>query len=110
VARTAGALAAVEDAELDAGLVGGRGHRAPQRVDFLDQVALADATDRRVAAHLPQCFDVVRQQQRAAAQSRRGQRRFGAGVATADHDDVEFLRVQHGAGQPEGCHGQRGRF
>ena len=60
------ALAGIQYAELDAGLVGGERHRAAQRVDFLDEVALADPADRRIARHLPQGFDVVRQQQRAA--------------------------------------------
>ena len=57
-------LRAVEDAELDPGLVGGHRHGAAQRVDLLDQVALADAADRRIAAHLPERLDAVRQQQR----------------------------------------------
>ena len=89
------ALAAVEDAELDAGFVGGRGHRAAQRIDLLDQMALADAADAGVAAHLPQRLDVVRQQQRAAAHAGGSQRSFGAGVAATDHDHVERLGMQH---------------
>ena len=44
------ALARVEDAELDAGLVGRDGHRAAERVDLLDQVALADAADRALGS------------------------------------------------------------
>ena len=105
------ALAAVEDAELDAGFVGGRRHRAAQRVDLLDQMALADAADRRVAAHLPQRLDVVRQQQRAAAHARRGQRGLGAGMAATDDDHVELPRVEHGVAFVErGRHAQpRGR-
>ena len=42
---------------MDAGLVGRRGHRAAERVDLLDEVALADAADRRVAAHLAERLD-----------------------------------------------------
>jgi hypothetical protein len=49
----------------------------------------------RVAAHLPQRLDVVRQQQRLAAHAGRGQRGLGAGVAATDDDDVKFLWVQH---------------
>ena len=89
------ALAAVEDAELDAGLVGGGGHRAAQRIHLLDQVALADAADRRVAAHLPQRLDVVGQQQRGAAHAGSGQRRFRAGMAATNDDDIKSLRVLH---------------
>jgi hypothetical protein len=58
-------------------------------IDLLDEVALADAADRGVAAHLPQRLDVVREQQRGTAHARRGERGLGAGVAAADDDDVE---------------------
>ena len=84
-------LARIEDAELDAGLVGGDRHRAAQRVDLLDEVPLADAADRRVARHLPERLDVVRQQQRAPAHARAGERGLGAGMAAADDDHVETL-------------------
>jgi len=40
-----GALARVQDPELDARFIGGDRHRAAQRVDFLDEVPLADAAD-----------------------------------------------------------------
>ncbi len=106
-------LGAVENAELDAAFVGGNGHGAAQRIDFLDQMALADAPDGGVAAHLAQRLDVVRQQQRPAAHARCGQRRLGAGVAAADHDHIEFLRVKHGdsgrGGAVSALHGQAGR-
>ena len=91
-------LAAVEDAELNARLVGGRGHGAAQRVDLLDQMALADAPDRGVAAHLPQRLDVVAQQQGAATHAGRSQCRLGASMATADDDHIECLGMQHGVG------------
>src|SRR4029079_11998394 len=45
-------LGAVEDAEMDAGLVARGGHRPAERVDLLDQMPFADSADRRVAAHL----------------------------------------------------------
>ena len=77
------------------GLVGGDRHRAAERVDLLDEVPLADAADRRVAGHLAERLDAVRQQQRLAAHPRGGERRLGAGVAAADDDDVETLREFH---------------
>ena len=40
-------LAAVEDAELDAGGIGDAAHQAVQRVDLAHQVALAEPADRR---------------------------------------------------------------
>ena len=88
-------LGAVENAELDAALVRGQRHRAAKRVHLFDQMALADAADRRVAGHLTQGLDVVGEQQGLAAHPGRGQRSLGAGMAATDDDDVEFLGVQH---------------
>src|SRR5690606_23193851 len=89
------ALARIQDSELDAAAIGRGGHGTAERIDFLDQVAFADAADGRVARHLPQSLDVVGQQQRFAAHPRRGQTGRGAGVAAADHDDVKAVRVVH---------------
>ena len=86
------ALRGVQDAELDARFVGGDGHRAAHGVDFLDQVALADAADRGVAGHRPEGFNIVSEQQGLLAHARRRERRFGAGMAAANDDYVEFCR------------------
>ncbi len=96
------ALAGVEDAELDATFVRGDGHGATERIDLLDQMALADAPDRGVAAHLPQGLDVVRKQQCLAAHACRRQGGLGAGVAATDHDDVELFGIKHGVGAAAG--------
>ena len=88
----------IEDAELDAGLIGGRRHRTAQRIDIAHQMALADTADRRVAAHRPECVEVVRQQQRVRTRPRRGKRSFGAGVTAADDDDIETGGVKHRKG------------
>ena len=71
------------------GLVGRTRHRAAQGVDLLHEVAFPDAADRRIARHLPQRLDVVRQQQRRTAHTSRRERRFGAGVTSADNDNVK---------------------
>ncbi len=90
------ALARVQRAELDAGAVGGDRHRAAHGVDLAHQVALADAADRRVAAHLADGREALRHQQRARAHPGRREGRLGAGVAAADDDDVElFHEVRH---------------
>src|SRR5690606_28801235 len=47
-------FAGIEDAELDTAFVRGRRHGATQRVDLLDQMSLADATDGWITGHLPQ--------------------------------------------------------
>ncbi len=89
------ALAAVQGAEVDAGAIDRARHRAAERVDLLREMPLADAADRRVAAHLAQRFDVLRQQQRAHAHAGRGQRGLGAGVAAADDDATVVSRIVH---------------
>lgn len=85
------ALAPIEDAEVDAGGIRRPRHHAPQGIDLLHKVALADAADRRIAAHLANGLDVVGQQQRARTRARRGQCGLGAGVSAANHDDIEFF-------------------
>jgi hypothetical protein len=89
------ALAPVQHPEVNAGPIGGLGHRPAQRVDLAHQVTLADPADRRVAAHLADGFDVVGQQQRARTAACRRQGGLGPGVAAADHDHV--VEVAHGA-------------
>ncbi len=86
-----GALRTIQDSKLNAGFVGGGRHRAAERVDFLDQMALADAADRRIARHLTQRFQAVRQQQRLAAHARSRQRGLGSGVAAAHHNHIKTL-------------------
>ena len=97
--RTRGAhrrsLARVQGAKLDAGLIGGERHGAAQGIDLLDQMALADAADGRIAAHLAQRLDVVGEQQGAQAHARSRQRGFGAGMAAADHDHPVFRTETH---------------
>ena len=95
------ALAAVEHAELDAALVGGQRHGAAEGIDFLDQMALADTADGRVAAHLAEGFHIVGQQQGLHAHACGCQRSLGAGMTAADHDHVKTGREVHHA--PRAC-------
>ncbi|MNY36846.1 hypothetical protein D3C86_1713630 [compost metagenome] len=99
-------LAGVENTELDTGLVRGRRHRTAHRVHFLDQMPLANAANRRIAAHLTQRLDVMAQQQRLAAHAGGGKRGFGAGVTTTDDNDIELFRVKHGTPPPGGWAGK----
>jgi len=88
-------LARIQDTELDAALVRGLGHRAAKRIHFLDEVSLTDATDRRIAAHLPKRLDVVREQQGRSTHAGSGERGFGAGMAATDNDHVKTGWIQH---------------
>jgi hypothetical protein len=58
---------------------------------------LADAADAGVAAHLPQGFNIVGQQQSGAAHARCGQRGFGASMAATNNDDIKDFWVIHNA-------------
>jgi hypothetical protein len=59
-------------------------------------MALSDATDRRIAGHLTQRFDAVRQQKRPAASPGSSERRLCPGVAATDDDHLEWGRKEHG--------------
>ncbi len=90
-----GTLARVQRAELDARAIDRARHRAAEGVDLAHEVALADAADRRIAAHRPERLDGLRKEERAPAHPGRGECGLGAGVAATDHDDVEdFHRLQ----------------
>ena len=91
-----GTLSLVEDSELDACTIGSQSHGATQGIDFLDQMALADATDCRVAGHLTKGFYVVGQQQRLAAHACRRESGFGTCMAAANDNDVERIGILHG--------------
>ena len=82
------ALAAVEDAELDAGPVDRPAHDAVQRVDLAHQMALGEPADRRIARHDADGVAAMGQQHGAGAGTCRGRRRLAAGMAAADHDDI----------------------
>ena len=70
-------------------------HDAAECIDLARQVSLANAADGRVAAHLADRLEILRQQQRARAHARGRRRGLRARVAAADDDDVEFLILPH---------------
>jgi hypothetical protein len=90
------AFGGIQDAELDARFVGGDRHGAAQRIDFLDQMPLADAADGRIARHRAQRFDVVREQQGFHPHARRSQRRLAARMAAAHHYHIKNIGENHG--------------
>ena len=82
------ALGSVQHPELNAGDVRQPSHDTVQGVDFAHQMALAQAADGRIAAHLADGLEFVGQQQGARAEPRRRRRRLTAGVASANDDHV----------------------
>ena len=87
------AFAAVQHAELDAGLVGDPAHQPVQRVDLADEMALAEPADGRIAGHLADGGEAVGDQRRPRAKPRRGGSGLAAGMAAADDDDVVGLGI-----------------
>jgi hypothetical protein len=73
VARTAGPLRLLKDAELNARAIGRPGHGAAQCIDFTDQMTFANAADGRIAGHLTQGIDGMREQQGTTAHASSGQ-------------------------------------
>ena len=92
------ALAAVEHAELDAGLVGDAAHHAVEGIDLAHEMALAQAADGRIAGHLADGREAVGDERRPGAQARGRGRRLAAGMAAADDDDIEALALVLGHG------------
>ena len=84
-------FAAVENTELDAALVGDAPHQTIQSVDFTDQMAFAQPADRRIAGHGADSGKSVSHQRDFRAHASARGRGFTAGVAAADHDDIESV-------------------
>jgi len=81
-------LAAVKDAELDAGAIDGASHESVEGVDLAHQLALGQAADSGVARHLAQRLEPLGDQQGGGAGARGGGGSLAAGMATADHHHV----------------------
>ena len=86
-----GALARVQHAHLDQGVVGGQAHLPAHGVQLPDQVALAGTADGGVAGHHADAVQVQGEQSRLEAHPHRGQGRLAAPVPGADHHAVEAL-------------------
>ena len=93
-----GALRPIQETELDARLVPEPTHQPVESIDLPYQMALAQAADGGVAAHLADGLELLGQQQGAGAGACRGSRGLAAGMAAADHDDVEGRGGAHRRG------------
>lgn len=86
-----GSLARIQRSELYAGTIDSLCHGSAHCIDLARQVTLADATDRRVAAHLSKRRYALRDEQRSGTRTRGGQRGLRTGVSAAYHDYVMAL-------------------
>ncbi|BDI59800.1 hypothetical protein MACH05_03600 [Qipengyuania nanhaisediminis] len=79
---------------MDRPSIGRTGQHAVERIDFANEVPLAQATDRRVAAHRTDRLTIKGDETSPRACARRGASRFDTGVPATNHQDIEFV---HGA-------------
>ncbi|MGY4283243.1 hypothetical protein ACVWXO_002463 [Bradyrhizobium sp. LM2.7] len=82
-------LAAVKNAELDAAGIRNPAHQTVERIDLANQMALAETANGGIAGHGADGREPMRHQSRRRAHPGRRSRSLTAGVAAADHDDVE---------------------
>ncbi len=85
----------VEQSELNADGVGNFAHDAAERVDFADEMALGDAADGGVAAHLGDEVHVHGDERGLEAHARGSHGGFAASVAGADDNDIVLFRKRH---------------
>jgi hypothetical protein len=88
-------LARVEGAELDACFVGTQGHGTAERIELADKMAFADSPDGRVARHLSERFDVVREQEGLCACACGGKSGLSAGMSTTNDKYIKLCREIH---------------
>jgi hypothetical protein len=88
---------AIEQAELDTGPIGSKAHDPAQCIDFTDKMTFSKAANRRIARHHTNRVCPHRQKSGLGTDACGRMRRFGAGMAATDHDDVEALvfHVKH---------------
>src|SRR4029077_129357 len=84
-------LRPVEQPELDSGAIRDDPHDAVERIDLAYEMAFAQAPDRRVARHLADGLDLVRDQRGARAGPGGRSGRFAARMPASDHNHVEAL-------------------
>src|SRR6185503_21162192 len=78
----------VEHPKLNSGEIRGPSHHATERVDLAHHRALGDPADRRVAGHLTNGFEILREEECPRAGAGGECCRLGAPMSRADHYDV----------------------
>jgi hypothetical protein len=83
------ALAPIEHAKLNACGICDSAHQPVERVDLPHQMALAEASDRRVAGHRPDGREAMGYQGGPGANARGSTRCFATGVTSSNNNNVE---------------------
>ena len=82
-------LGAVEHAELDARLVDHAPHQTVERIDLAHEMPFAQTADRRIAGHLADSLELMRNERRARAHAGGRSGRLAPGVPASHNNDVE---------------------
>jgi hypothetical protein len=90
-----GPFAPVEHPAVDRRMVGGPRHESVEHVELADEVALADAANRRIARHLTEIFSAKGQQPNARASARGRGCSLTARVTSTDDKNVEHGRCHY---------------
>ena len=98
-ASDGGTLRPVEHPELDTAAIRRAAHDAIERIDFTDQMSLAQPANGRVAGHLPDGGKLVGDQGGLGPESGRRGRSLGPSMAAANDNDVEGFAI-HGRRLP----------
>ena len=88
----AGALGGIQHAELNGRGIGVEPHGTAQGINLAYHVALCQAADGGVAAHLAHGVQVMREQGHGAAQTGGSQGCLYTGVTTANHQHIKYCR------------------
>ncbi len=78
----------IEQPELYPGPIGNTPHKAVERIDFTNQMALADAADGRIARHFTDFRRILGDQRYTSAKPRRCRCGLAAGMSATDHHYV----------------------
>ncbi len=89
------AFSTIEDTELDAAEIGDSGHKAIQSIDFPNQMAFSKPANSGITGHSADSAKPVRYEGGLRAHTGGRRRGFTAGVAAANHNDVESMRHQN---------------
>src|SRR5947207_1145043 len=78
---------------MDGSTIRSAGHQPVEHIQLAHEMALADATDGRVAAHLADILDAETDQANAGAATCRRRRRLAARMPSTDNQNVVHLRA-----------------
>jgi hypothetical protein len=76
---------------LNAAEVGDSTHEAIQGIDFPDKMTFSESANRRIAGHCANCSELMGDQSCLGAHAGRRACGFAAGMAAANHHDVESV-------------------